>query len=143
MTKRSSKNLTQILGEKNTLLNLEKYFKEQKERPLTRYDPLVKYFPEKLQAMLNINLWFFWKQTKKYSKKLCQNKSRKKLEDKSIRQIKAWVNRDIRRIIESENDYYKPVRVGKFYSNNYIHYEGNGDRNKTYQSKKYLDEIRS
>ena len=88
--------------------------------------------------MLNINLWFFWKQTKKYSKKLCQNKSRKKLEDKSIRQIKARVHRDIGRIIESEDDYYKPVRVGKFYNNNCIDYEGNGDRNKTYQSKNTL-----
>lgn len=56
MKKRSSKNLAQILGEKNTLLNLQKYFKEQKERPLTRYDPLLNYFSEKLQAMLNINL---------------------------------------------------------------------------------------
>ena len=56
MKKRSSKNLAQILGEKNTLLNLEKYFKEQKERPLTRYDPLLNYFSEKLPAMLNINL---------------------------------------------------------------------------------------
>ena len=55
MTKRSSKNLTQILGEKNTLLNLEKYFKEQKERPLTRYDPLVKYFSEKLQAIYDFS----------------------------------------------------------------------------------------
>ena len=25
--------------------------------------------------------------------------------------------------------YYQPVRVGNFYSNNYIKYESNGDRN--------------
>ena len=29
-----------------------------------------------------------------------------------------------------EEDYYKPVRVGNFWSNNYIDYDGNSDRNK-------------
>ena len=31
---------------------------------------------------------------------------------------------------EGEN-YCKPVRVGNFWSNNYIEFESNGDRNKT------------
>ena len=31
---------------------------------------------------------------------------------------------------EEEKNYYKPVRVGNFWSNNYIEYESNGDRNK-------------
>ena len=32
---------------------------------------------------------------------------------------------------EEEENYYKPVSVSNFWSNNYIEYESNGDRNKT------------
>ena len=40
--------------------------------------------------------------------------------------------RDIRNFFEhEEEDYYKPVRVGNFWSNNYFEYESNRDRNKT------------
>ena len=37
-----------------------------------------------------------------------------------------------------EKDYYKPVRAGSFWSNNYIEYESNGDRIKHYQLKNIL-----
>ena len=38
--------------------------------------------------------------------------------------------RDIRNLFEvDEKDYYKPVRVNNFLSNNYIEYESNGDKN--------------
>ena len=40
-----------------------------------------------------------------------------------------------------EEDYYKPVRAGTFYSNNYIEYESNGDRNKTLSIEEYLNKI--
>ena len=49
---------------------------------------------------------------------------------------------DIKILFEHEEDYYKPERVVKFYSNNYIEYEGNSDRNKTLPIKEYLDEIK-
>ena len=39
---------------------------------------------------------------------------------------------------KEEEDYYKEVRVGYFYSNNYIEYARNDDKNKT---NKYHDEI--
>ena len=40
--------------------------------------------------------------------------------------------RDIKNLLEHEEEsYYKPVRVNNFWSNNYIEYESNGDRNKT------------
>ena len=47
--------------------------------------------------------------------------------------IKDIILRDIRDIFENEeeNNYYKPISVGNFWSNNYIEYESNGDRNKT------------
>ena len=41
-----------------------------------------------------------------------------------------------------EEDYYKPVRIGNFWSNNYTEYKSNGDRNKTLSVEEYLDNIR-
>ena len=40
-----------------------------------------------------------------------------------------------------EEDYFKPVRIGNFWSNNYIGYKSKGDR-KTLSVKKYLNKIR-
>ena len=37
---------------------------------------------------------------------------------------------------------YKPVRVSNFWSNNYIEYESNGDRNKTPSVEEYLNKVR-
>ena len=41
-----------------------------------------------------------------------------------------------------KNNYCKPVRVSKFWSNNYIEYESNGDRNKTLSVEEYLNKLR-
>ena len=50
---------------------------------------------------------------------------------------------DIRNRFELERDnYYKPVRVGIFYSNNYIEYESNCDRDKTLSNEEYLNKIK-
>ena len=57
--------------------------------------------------------------------------------------IKDRVKRDIRNLFEHEQeDYYKPVRVGNFWSNNYTEYESNSDRNKTLSIEEYLNKIR-
>ena len=46
--------------------------------------------------------------------------------------FKNRIIRDIRNLLEHEvEDYYKPVRVGNFWSNSYIAYERNDDRCKT------------
>ena len=45
--------------------------------------------------------------------------------------------------MQEEKDYYKPVRVGNFWSNNYIEYESNRDRNKTLSLQEYLIETRT
>ena len=51
--------------------------------------------------------------------------------------------RDIRSFFEQEEeDYYKLLRVGSFFSDNYIDYESNGDRKNTLEIKEYLDEIK-
>ena len=49
----------------------------------------------------------------------------------------------IRIIFDQEEEvYYKPVRVGNFWFTNYIEYESNDDRNKTFSGKEYLDEVK-
>ena len=42
---------------------------------------------------------------------------------------------------KAEN-YYKPLRESNFWSNNYIEYESNGDRNKILSLEEYLNKIR-
>ena len=44
--------------------------------------------------------------------------------------------------MDEERHYYKSVRVGKFWSNNHLEYENNGDRNKTVSVEESLDKIR-
>ena len=57
--------------------------------------------------------------------------------------IKDKIIRDIRNFFELENEgYYKPIRVGSFWSNNYIKNESNDDRNKTLSIKEYPNKIR-
>ena len=57
--------------------------------------------------------------------------------------IKDRIIRDIRTIFEREEiDYYKPIRVGNFWNNNYIEYESSGDRNKKLSVKEYLEKIK-
>ena len=51
---------------------------------------------------------------------------------------------DILRIILKiiiEENYYKLVRVSNYWSNNYIKYENNGDRNKTLSVGEYYNKI--
>ena len=55
----------------------------------------------------------------------------------------AIKNRIIRNLLQyEEEDYYKPVRVSNFWSNNYIEYEINSDRNKTLSVEEYLNIVR-
>ena len=52
--------------------------------------------------------------------------------------------RDIKNLFEhaEEENYYKPVRASDFWSNNYIEYGCNDDRNKTLSIEEYLNKIR-
>ena len=64
--------------------------------------------------------------------------------EKETKAIKDRILRDTKNLFEHEEDenYYKPVRVSNFWSNNYIEYESNGDRNKTLSLEEYLNKIR-
>ena len=48
----------------------------------------------------------------------------------------------MKNLFEQEEDYYKPARVGNFYSSDYTEYESSGDRNKTPSIKEHLDEVK-
>ena len=62
---------------------------------------------------------------------------------KQNKAIKNRIINDIRNLFEHEQeDYYKPVKVGNFWSNNYIEYESKGDRNKIVSVEEYLNKIR-
>ena len=57
--------------------------------------------------------------------------------------IKQRLIRDIRNLFQhEEEDHYKPVRIGNFWSNKYIKYESNSDRKKTLSTEGYLNKIR-
>ena len=63
---------------------------------------------------------------------------------KEVKGIKDIVLRNIKNLFEyekEEENYYKPVRVNNFWSNNYIEYKSNGDKNKILSVEKYLDNI--
>ena len=64
--------------------------------------------------------------------------------EKESKAIKDRTLRDIKNIFDHEKEeenYYKPVRVSKFWSNSYIEYESNGDRNKTLSVEEYLNKL--
>ena len=57
--------------------------------------------------------------------------------------INDRIIRDIRNVFEHEEEKnYKPVRAIIFWSNNYIEYESNGDRNITLLIEEYLNKIK-
>ena len=74
------------------------------------------------------------KKKKKVKKKTKQQQQQ--LENNIIKDIKKYFqteknNLDIRNHFgQQEESYYKTVRVGNFWSNSYIEYESNDDRNK-------------
>ena len=64
--------------------------------------------------------------------------------EKETKGIKDRILRDIKNLFEHEEEnYYKLVRVNNFWSNNYIEYESNSNRDKTLSVEEYLlNEIR-
>ena len=75
-----------------------------------------------------------------------EEKKKEKKQKHNERLIKDKIIRDIRTLSEQEEDYYKPKRVSNFWSNNYIEYKSNGNKNKSLdeylnKTKTYLREI--
>ena len=64
-------------------------------------------------------------------------------QEKETKAIKDRILSDIKNLFEQqEENYYKPVRVNNFWSNNYIEYESDSDRNKTLSVEEYINKIR-
>ena len=58
-------------------------------------------------------------------------------------QFKIWeIFLDWKKEDKEEENCYKPVTVRNLWSNNYIEYKSNGDRNKKLSAAKYLNKIR-
>ena len=51
--------------------------------------------------------------------------------------------KDIRYLFQHEEDYCRPVKVGNFWSNNYVEYESFDDRNKTLSIEEHPHKFRS
>ena len=66
------------------------------------------------------------------------------LDYKKKKAIKGRIIRDIRILFEhkEEENYYKPVRIGNFWSKDYVEYKSNSDRNKTLSVEEYLNKIK-
>ena len=64
--------------------------------------------------------------------------------EKETKASKNRILRDITNVFEhkEEENYYKPVRVKNFWSNNCIEYESSSDRNKKLSTPKYLNKIK-
>ena len=64
---------------------------------------------------------------------------------KEIKGIKYIVLKDIMNLLEhkeeEEENYYKPVKVNNFWSNNYIEYKSDSNINKRLSVKEYLNKI--
>ena len=61
---------------------------------------------------------------------------------KEIKAIKNRIIRDIRNLFEHEEDFYKPVTVDNFWSNNHVECKIDSDRNITSSVEGYLNKIR-
>ena len=63
--------------------------------------------------------------------------------EKETKAMKDRMLSNIKNLFEHEEEnYYKPVRVNNFWSNNYNEFESNDDRNKTLSVEEYLNDIR-
>ena len=57
--------------------------------------------------------------------------------------IKNGKEEDEKRYQKEEENYYKPVKVNNFWSNNYLEYKSKTGKNRILSVKEYLDKIRS
>ena len=64
--------------------------------------------------------------------------------EKENKAIKDRIFRNIKNLFEHEKGqrYYTPIRVSNFWSNKYIEYKSNDNRNKTLSVEEYLNKIR-
>ena len=72
---------------------------------------------------------------------MCMDVYRSQENNQKTKVINGRITRLIKNLFEEEEEekgYYKPVREDNLWSNNYVEYESNGDRNKTLSIKDTL-----
>ena len=69
--------------------------------------------------------------------KLCMEVERNNLKKpkKENEALKDRIRRDIRTLFKQVENYYKLIRLGNFWNNNYSEYESSGNRNKNLSVK--------
>ena len=76
-----------------------------------------------------------------------KQKKKKRIEKKdNERMITDWIIRDIRTLFglqKEEEDYYESKRISKFWDNNYMENESNGDQNKNLSLDEYYNKVES
>ena len=66
---------------------------------------------------------------------LDQKKERKQLKIEYLEILRIFSS------MKKKKNYYKPVRLSNFWSNNYIEYKSKNDRNKTLSMEEYLSKL--
>ena len=134
---------------KNSLLKIEKYreIEDKIIKDARNLFRLKKQITNKIENNIvkNVRNLFALNKRKKAIKKIENNivknvKNILKLKEE-VEVIKEKIIRDIRNICALEENYYKPVKFANSYSNNYIEYGSNDDRNETLSIEEYLNEI--
>ena len=76
-----------------------------------------------------------------------KQKKKKRIEKKdNERMITDWIIRDIRTLFglqKEEEDYYESKRISKFWDNNYMENESNGDQNRNLSLDEYYNKVES
>ena len=85
------------------------------------------------------NIFRLRKEIDNSTTKYIRNLFRLKTENETI---KDKIIRDLKTLFEEEDAYYKSIKVGNFWKNDYIEYGNNGDKNKNLSIKEYLNEIK-
>ena len=67
---------------------------------------------------------------------LDQKKERKQLKIEYLEILRIFSS-----MKKKKKNYYKPVRLSNFWSNNYIEYKSKNDRNKTLSMEEYLSKL--
>ena len=118
---------------------------------------MVNYIPEPIRKTVGgfkdkVVSLFKTNKPENYSKQTVMHRKKQSEEDNIIKNVrnlfklkkeietsKHRIIRDNRNLFEKEDDYYKPIRVGNIWENNYIEYASNSDINKNLSVKEYLN----
>ena len=149
-------NLLKIMS-KNELINAINISKPTKNNKKNIFKSKIEEIKQRLMKPLKKKIF---KSKRKEIKESLKKPSKKKILKSIIKEIKEILHdpiinsnekiKQIKKILydsrnnlsKQEEDNYKPERIGNAFSNNYIEYKSNGNKEKTVSIKDYLDTIK-